>query len=120
MGVEVGGIISAPMTGAQRAFLNLAYNIYLIAHHAAPNEDKALLATFVSKLKSDRTDDFIGKLFETYAAAAFLKAGFTVEYKDESKGGNSKVEFVASYPRTGRKFSVEVKSRNRAASEDDR
>ena len=67
------------MTGAQRAFLNLAYNIYLIARHAEPSAAKSLLATFIDKLKSERTDDFIGKLFETYAASAFLKAGYTID-----------------------------------------
>lgn len=113
-----GGIISGPMTGAQQAFLNLAYNIYLIAHHAEGGDYKRLLDTFLIKLRSERSDDFIGKLFETYAAAAFLKAGFTLAYEDESDSGSSHVEFVATFPKTGKKFSVEVKSRNRAGSED--
>jgi SEC-C motif len=115
---KVGEVYSSPMTGAQRAFLNVAYNIYLIAHHAQPNQVKELLATFIERLKSERTDDFIGKLFETYAAAAFLKAGFQLEYEDESDKGTSHVEFVATYPKTRKKFSVEVKTRNRAAGED--
>jgi hypothetical protein len=106
------------MTGAQRAFLNLAYNIYLIAHHAEPSEAEVLVAAFITKLKSDRTDDFIGKRFEAYAAAAFLKAGFTLTYEDESNGRTSHVEFVATYPKSGKKFSVEVKSRNRAPNAD--
>lgn len=118
-GTKEGDIISGPMSGAQRAFLNLAYNIYLIAHHADAGSSDALLATFVDKLKSARTDDFIGKLFETYAAAAFLKAGFKLEYEDESDGSASHVEFVATYPKTNRKFSVEVKSRNRSSDKDD-
>ncbi len=115
---KVGEVYSSPMTGAQRAFLNLAYNIYLIAHHAEPKRVKELLATFIERLKSERTDDFIGKLFETYAAAAFLKAGFQLEYEDESDKGTSHVEFVATYTKTGKNFSVEVESRNRAAAED--
>lgn len=116
--IKVGGVQTGPMTGAQRAFLNLSYNIYLIAHHAEPKDAKALLATFIDRLKSERSDDFIGKLFETYAAAAFLKAGFKLVYEDETDKGTSHVEFVATYPKTGKKFSVEVKSRNRAAAED--
>ena len=118
LSIKVGDIFTGPMTGAQRAFLNLANNIYLIAHHAAPDSADALLQTFVRKLKSDRSDDFVGKLFETYAAAAFLKAGFTLAYEDEMKGSESKVEFVATFPKTGKKFSVEVKTRNRADGED--
>jgi hypothetical protein len=115
---KVGDVVIAPMTGAQRAFLNLAYNIYLIAHHAEPKESKSLLASFLGKLKSERSDDFIGKLFETYAAAAFLKAGFSIAYEDETDGSTSHVEFVATYPRSGKKLSVEVKSRNRSMNED--
>lgn len=115
---QEGEIVTGPMTGAQRAFFNLAYNLYLIAHHAAPEQSDKLVATFVAKLKSERADDFIGKLFETYAAAAFLKAGFTLSYEDESDGKTTHGEFVASYPATGKKFLVEVKARSRAAVED--
>jgi hypothetical protein len=118
LGTKTGDIVSGPMTGAQRAFLNLAYNLYLIAHHADSAASDELLATFVDRLKSERADDFVGKLFETYAAAAFLKAGFTIVYEDESDGGSSHVEFVATHRETGKKFSVEVKTRNRAVSED--
>lgn len=41
---RVGEIYIGPMTGAQRAFVNLAYNIYLIAHHAEPNDAPRLVA----------------------------------------------------------------------------
>ena len=118
LGETIDGVTSAPMTGAARAFLNLAYNIYLIAHHAKPLEADTLVARFVERLKSGRTDDFIGKLFETYASAAFLKAGFLLAYENETDGSTSHVEFNATYPATGKIFSVEVKSRNRVLSED--
>jgi len=106
------GIAFGAMTGAQRAFLNLAYNLYLISHHSDPAIASKVLDSFVGRLKSARTDDFIGKLFETYASAAFLKAGFEIEYENEKDGSDSHVEFTATYPETGRKFAVEVKARN--------
>ncbi|MFG3592266.1 hypothetical protein ACFXS9_07860 [Bradyrhizobium sp. RDI18] len=115
---KVGNLLVGPMTGAQRAFTNLAYNLYLIAHHAEPTQEAQLISSFVDRLKSERADDFIGKLFETYAAAAFLKAGFKLAYENESDGRSSHVEFVATYPKTGAKFSVEVKTRNRSTVED--
>ena len=115
---KVGEVYVGPMTGAQRAFINLAYNLYLIAHHANPSESAALVASFTQRLKSERTDAFVGKLFETYAAATFLKAGFQIAYENETDGNTSHVEFVATFPATKKQFSVEVKTRNRSATED--
>jgi hypothetical protein len=107
------GISVAPMTGAARAFMNLAYNIYLIAHHTGEAGD-AIVKGYSGRLKSARADDFLGALFETYAAAAFLKAGFKLEFENERDGLTSHVEFVAVYPGSGKKFSVEVKTRERS------
>jgi hypothetical protein len=118
-GKKSGAVYTVPASGAHRAFMHLAYNIYLIAHHAEPEQLQQLLGALIGKLKSSRLDDFIGKLFETYAAAAFLKAGFQLEYKELNKSAESTVEFVATYPTTGRKFSVEVKSRVRQPNEDE-
>jgi hypothetical protein len=107
------GIHVAPMTGAIRAFINLAYNIYLISHHTGPAGDK-VIKSYMGRLRSARADGFSGALFETYAAAAFLKAGFQLEFENERDGLRSHVEFVALYPRSGKKFSVEVKTRERS------
>ena len=101
------------MTGATRAFVNLAYNIYLIAHHAGKGGND-IVKGYIDRLKSARSDTFIGALFETYAAAAFLKAGFELEFENERDGTVSHVEFVALYPETGKLFSVEVKARERS------
>jgi SEC-C motif-containing protein len=111
-GTKTGEVYSAPMSGAARAFVNLAYNIYLIAHHTEKDGD-AIVKGYVERLKSARSDDFAGALFETYAAAAFLKAGFTLAFENERDGSVSHVEFVALYPKTGKRFSVEVKARER-------
>jgi hypothetical protein len=102
------------MTGAVRAFINLAYNIYLIAHHTEKNGDE-IVKGYIDRLKSTRSDALAGALFETYAAAAFLKAGFTLEFENERDGSVSHVEFVALYPKTGNRFSVEVKARDHAS-----
>jgi len=104
------GIYSGPMTGAIRAFLQLAYNVYLIAHHG---EGEVMLTRFLRRLKSPRMDDFTGALFETYAAATFLKAGFSLAYEEIGPRQTSCVEFVARWPKTGQLFAVEVKARLR-------
>ena len=110
MQVAEGELISGPMTGAIRAFMNLAYNVYLIAHHGDGQE---MADIYLKRLRSARTDDFTGALFETYAAAAFLKAGFELAYEETTRRSTSSVEFVATWPATGEQFSVEVKSRVR-------
>jgi hypothetical protein len=81
-GTKHGEVYIAPMTGAIRAFTNLAYNIYLIAHHTEEADDR-IVKSYIERLKSSRADDFTGALFETYAAAAFLKAGFKLEFENE-------------------------------------
>lgn len=105
-------MISGPMTGAIQAFMNLAYNIYLIAHHG---DGQAMADIYLRRLRSARTDDFVGALFETYAAAAFLKAGFDLTYEEIAPQATTCVEFVAKWPKTGECFSVEVKSRVHAS-----
>ena len=100
LGTKAGEIHLAPMTGAIRAFINLAYNIYLIAHHTEGDGEDAIVRGYVTRLRSARPDDFVGVLFETYAAAALLKAGFKLEFEDERDGSMSHVEFVALYPKT--------------------
>lgn len=105
-----GTMISGPMTGAIRAFMNLAYNIYLIAHHGKGQE---MADIYLRRLRSARSDDFTGALFETYAAAAFLKAGFQLDYLETKRRSTTCVEFNATWPTNGQRFSVEVKSRVR-------
>jgi hypothetical protein len=58
LGTKTGVVYSAPMTGATRAFVNLAYNIYLIAHHAGKGGD-AVVKSYIDRLRSARADTFI-------------------------------------------------------------
>jgi hypothetical protein len=94
------GVRAVPMTGAARAFNNLAYNIYLIAHHTGAAGDE-IIKSYIRRLKSARADDFSGALFETYAAAAFLKAGFQIQFENEHDVLRSHVEFVRPLPSVG-------------------
>ncbi len=110
LGEKTGGIYSAPMTGAIRAYVNLAYNIYLIDHHIDQRKHE-LLTRLLTRLKSDQA--FRGALYETYVAAAFLKAGFYLDFEDEADSASTHGEFIASHPKTGRRFWVEAKARDR-------
>ena len=98
-----GAIRTAPMTGAVEAYLGLAYNLYLLAHNAE------LQDRMIKRLK-DRSN-FLGAYYETYVAAAFIKAGFDLALEDESDPSQSHCEFIATYRASGRPFSVEAKTR---------
>lgn len=96
-------IQSAPMTGAAAAFLGLSYNLYLLAHNAGLQE------RLIRRLR--HIEQFYGANYETYVAAAFIKAGFQLRIEDEAKAETTHVEFDAFYPPTQQWFSVEAKAR---------
>lgn len=106
-----GEIYSAPVTGAVSAYYGLAYNLYLIAHNVHDIETR-----LIERLKNP--ENFQGALYETRVAADLIKAGFELEYEDESDKSTTHCEFTATSLRTKRKFSIEAKSRRTAFSGD--
>lgn len=100
-----GVVYSMPMTGAASAYNRLAYNLYLIAHNGKDVESR-----LIARLKN--RDNFQGAFFETEVAAWVIKAGFELEYEDETDTSTSHCEFTAIYIKTGEKYSVEAKSRS--------
>lgn len=101
---EPGALFSTPMTGAVSAYNRLAYNLYLIAHNG-----KDIQTRLIARLKNK--DNFQGAFFETQVAAWLIKAGFELEFEDESDRTSKHCEFTATYTATGEKYSVEAKSR---------
>lgn len=101
---EPGGLFTTPMTGAVSAYNRLAYNLYLIAHNG-----KDIQTRLIERLKNK--DNFQGAFFETQVAAWMIKAGFELEFEDESDRQSKHCEFTATYMATGDKYSVEAKSR---------
>lgn len=102
---QPGTVYSMPMTGAASAYNRLAYNLYLIAHNGKDIESR-----LIARLKNK--DNFQGAFFETQVAAWLIKAGFELEYEDESDTSTSHCEFTATHTTTGEKYSVEAKSRS--------
>lgn len=101
---EPGVLFSTPMTGAVSAYNRLAYNLYLIAHNG-----KDIQTRLIARLKNK--DNFQGAFFETQVAAWLIKAGFELEFENESDRASTHCEFTATYRATGEKYSVEAKSR---------
>ncbi len=100
-----GQVNSAPFTGAAAAYTWLSYNLYLIAHNVA------LQQSLINRLRDPK--QFPGAYYETYVAAIFIKAGFILEFEDESDKSTSHCEFTATHKKTGKKYSVEAKLRHR-------
>ncbi|MCS3450136.1 MULTISPECIES: SEC-C domain-containing protein [Bradyrhizobium] len=100
-------ITKAKVNNGFRSTLALAYDLYLIEHHYE-QYDEPLLDRMINRLRM--SDGFLATLSEMHAAAAFLKAGFFLKYEDDLRPGHH-AEFTAISPETGRRFSVEVKTR---------
>lgn len=99
-----GQVYSGPMTGAVSAYYRLAYTLYLIAHNGIDIQTRLL-----SRLQNH--EHFHGAFFETQVAAWMIKAGFELEFENESDRSTSHCEFTATYPSSTTQFSVEAKSR---------
>jgi len=100
---EPGKVSTAPMTGAGAAYLGLAYYLYLAAHNV--EVQKTLLKRLMKK------DLFYGAYYETYVSALLIRAGFDIEFEDETDSTTSHCELTATFRKTGKKFSVEAKMR---------
>lgn len=100
---EPGKVHTAVMIGAVAAYINLAYNLYLLSHNAK------IQSRLIERLKDPQ--HFHGAYYETFVAAAFIKAGFELVFENEADGSTSHCEFTATCSKTGNKYSVEAKSR---------
>ena len=100
------GSYRCEMIGAVKAYLGLAYDLYLCAHNAELPE---LLLT---RLRNAQT--FEGALYEAYVIGVLARAGFQIELEDESDSSRSHCELTATHQETGRKFSVEAKAHKSA------
>lgn len=102
-----------PMTGAISAFLTLAYDLYTLEHNNDQTRTPELRKSLIGRLKSQ--DQFIGVRYEIRVAAMLLRAGFELEWEDETDRRSKHVEYTATYTRTGKAFGVECKTRNQDA-----
>jgi hypothetical protein len=99
---QPNGLYQSQMTGAIRAYLGLAYDLYLCAHNAELPE------LLLKRLRNSLT--FEGALYEARVIGSLAKAGFHIELEDESDSERSHCELTATHKDTGRKFSVEAKA----------
>ena len=101
MGEEPTGVHTIQTNGLISAYFGLAYNLYLLQHNVE------LQQHLVSRLK--RSESFYAAYYETYVAAWFVLAGFSLRLEDERDSSRTHPEFIAS--RDGKSYSVEAKAR---------
>jgi hypothetical protein len=99
------GLFAVDPSGAMRAYLLLAYDLYTLHRHSA------LQDRLVCRLRN--SSQYQGARHELFAAATCIRAGFDIEHEDELDGASKHAEFTAVHLRTGARFSVEAKSRHR-------
>jgi hypothetical protein len=100
-----GGVGEGVPDGSSRAYLLVAYDLYLIKHHVGLQE------ALVRRLSNP--DQFQGARYELAVAALLVRAGCTVEYEDERDNTKKHPEFTVTHQATNEVFAVEAKSRHR-------
>ncbi len=99
------GVFCVAPSGAMRAYMLLAYDLYILQHHGL------LEARLLHRLQ--HKDQYQGARHELFAAATCVRAGFDIEYEDESDGSSKHTEFTAKHRQTGVRICVEAKSKHR-------
>jgi hypothetical protein len=104
-GTKIPAIGKALWTGDMGSILTLAYDLFVVEDNASlPN-------SLVERLR--RGDQYQGARHELFAIATCVRAGFGIEYEDETDNSRRHPEFVATYRKTGLAVAVEAKSRHR-------
>ena len=94
------------VTAHEIAYMSFAYCLYLMENYNLLNNKQ------IERLKD--INQFQGMYHEVTVISNFIRAGYEIEYEDESDGSSSHCEFVATSKIDGKKFSVEAKSRSRS------
>ena len=98
-----GEVTAMPSVGVVSAYLSLAYSLYLIAHN------QRLQQALIKRLK--HPEQFLPAYYETLVFGALIRAGFDLEFEDETDDSRSHCEVTATFRATGKPFSVEAKMR---------
>lgn len=104
------GLCSMARDGICSAYLLLAYDLYILRNHGGLQKE------VLRRLRL--ADQFRGARYELFVAATFIRAGFDIDYEDESDTSRKHPEFNAKHKTTSFGFAVEAKAKHRPASPD--
>jgi hypothetical protein len=99
------GIYETVIDGPSAAYLLLAYDLYVLA------DNQRLQNEVLRRLKD--IHKFQGARYELAVAATMIRAGFNIEYEDETDTTTKHAEFIARHKETGEIVAVEAKGRRR-------
>jgi hypothetical protein len=99
------GRYSSEPDGPSRAYLLLAYDLYVVRNHAT------LQASLVKRLQ--HPEQFQGARYELFVAATMIRAGCELAFEDETDPSAKHTEFLATHKESGEVVAVEAKSRHR-------
>jgi hypothetical protein len=101
--VGAGGRITS--TVATLSFFTVAHDLFIIVDNAKSRE---------RLLKSLRVaDQFHGARYELMIASCLVRAGFKIEFSDETDSTRRHSDATVLHPRTGRSYFVEMKTKGR-------
>jgi hypothetical protein len=100
------GLFGVAPSGAMRAYMLLAYDLYTLQHHSA------LQDRLLHRLRL--RDQYQGARHELFAAATCIRAAYDIEHEDESDRSSKHTEFTAVHRLTGASICVEAKSKHRS------
>ena len=100
------GLREVALDGPLRCLISLAYDLFLIEHHQSFSPD------LIQRLRDPGT--FQSARHEASVAAIMIRAGFRLEWEDESDNSHKHPEFIATELATGLTVAVEAKSIHRA------
>ncbi len=100
------GIYYSKVNGSMQSYILLAYDLYTIARNYELQE------IIINRLKNIK--GFQGALNELFVASVFIRAGFKINYTDETDRSMKHTEFIAENVSTGQLIAVEAKSRHRS------
>jgi len=99
------GLYEAKVNSAMLSYLLLAYDLYTIDHNS--ELQKRIICRIQDK------NQFQGALYELYIASLFIRAGFDIDYSDDTDHSQKHPEFDAKFPLTEQLIAIEAKSRHR-------
>jgi hypothetical protein len=104
---DESGIRSVPADGITSAFMVLAYDLYVL------RDNGKLQKRVLQRLR--RPEHFDGARYEVLVAATFVRAGFDIQFEDETDPSRKHPEFIATHRATKFVVAVEAKARHRSS-----